>query len=50
MQKEKKNWQKFLEFLNVYYHKTYLIKALNYLDSSRPNGTLSQNPKTGGFS
>ena len=29
--------------------KTHLIKALNSLDSSRPNGRLSQNPKTGGF-
>ena len=29
--------------------KTHLIKALNSLDSSRPNGRLSQNPKPGGF-
>ena len=39
----------FLAFLNVYYLKTHLIKALNFLDSSRPNERLSQNPKTGGF-
>ena len=31
------------------YPKTHLIKALYSLDSSRPNGRLSQNPKTGGF-
>ena len=35
--------------LNVCYPKTHLIKALYSLDSSRPNGRLSQNPKTGGF-
>ena len=28
---------------------THLIKAPNSLDSSRPNGRLSQNPKTGDF-
>ena len=47
--KKKKLWQKCLAFLNVYYLKTHLIKALNSLDSSRPNGRLSQNPKTGSF-
>ena len=37
-------------FSCVYYPKTQLIKALYSLDSSsRPNGQLSQNPKTGGF-
>ena len=35
--------------LNAYYPKTHLIKALNSLDSQRPNGRLSQNLKTGGF-
>ena len=46
----KKNFrQKFLAFLNVYYLKTHLIKVLNSLDSSRPNGRPSQNQKTGGF-
>ena len=29
--------------------KIHLIKALNSLDSSRPNGGLSQNSKTRGF-
>ena len=49
-QKRKKKFRrKFLAFLNVYYSKTHLIKALNSLDSSRPNGKLSQHPKTGGF-
>ena len=36
--------------LNSYYSKTHLIKALNSLDSSRPNGgILSQNSKNKGF-
>ena len=35
----------FFEFLNVYYPKTHLIKAINSPDSSRPNGRLSQNQK-----
>ena len=49
-QKCKKNVrQKFLAFLNVYCPKTHLIKALYSLDSSRPSGRLSQNPKTGGI-
>ena len=49
-QKRKKKFrQKFLAFLNVYYSKTHLIKALNSLDCSIPNGKLSQHPKTGGF-
>ena len=49
-QKRKKIFSaEFFAFLNVYYPKTHLIKALNSLDSSRPNGRLSQNPKTGGF-
>ena len=49
-QKRKKEFrQKFLAFLNVYYLKTHLIKALYSLDSSRPNGRLSQNSKTGSF-
>ena len=29
--------------LNAYYSKTHLIKALNSLDTSIPNGILSQN-------
>ena len=41
--------QKFLAFLNVYYPKTHLIKALCSLDSSRQNGRLLQNPKPGAF-
>ena len=50
-QKRKKNFfrQKFLAFLNVYYPQIHLIKALYSLDSSRPNGRLSQNSKTGDF-
>ena len=43
---KKKNQQK---FLNTWYPKMHLIKALNSFDSSRPNGRLSQNPKTGDF-
>ena len=39
----------FLAFLNVYYPKTHLTKTLYSLDSSRPNGRLLQNVKTGGF-
>ena len=42
---QKKNLQKFL----AYYPKTCLIKALYCLDSSRPNGRLSQISKTGSF-
>ena len=39
-QRPKKNFpHKFLAFLNVYYPKTNLIKTLNYLDSSRSNGS-----------
>ena len=38
-----------MAFLNVYFPKTYLIKALYSLDSSRQNGVLSQNAKTAGF-
>ena len=53
MQKKKKKKKKmgriFFAVLNVYYPKTNLIKALNSLDSSRPNGRLSQNPKARGF-
>ena len=49
-QKRKKHFQEnFLAFLNVYYPKTHLIKTLYSLDSSRPNGRLLQNLKTGGF-
>ena len=40
---------KLFAFLNVYYTKTDLIKALNSLDSSQPNRRLLQNPKTKGF-
>ena len=46
---QKKFRQKYFAFLNVYYPKTYLIKVLNCLYTSRLNGRLSQNPKTGGF-
>ena len=35
--------------LNAYYSKTHLIKALNSLDTSIPNGILSQNTKNRGF-
>ena len=45
----KKFCQKFFAFLNAEYPKTDLFKALNSLDSSRPNGRLSQNPKAGSF-
>ena len=41
--------KQFLAFLNVYFPKTHLIKALYCLDSSRPNERLSQNLKTVGF-
>ena len=34
-------------FLNAYYPKTQLIKALNYLDSSRTYIRLLGDPKTG---
>ena len=39
--------KEFLAFLNVYYLKTHLIKALYSLDSSRSYGRLLENPKTG---
>ena len=49
-QKCKKNcWQKFFAFLNAYFPDNHQIKAINSLDSSRPNGRLLQTPKTGGF-
>ena len=44
----KKFRQKFFAFLNAYYPKAQLIKALNSLDSSRTYGRLLENPKTGG--
>ena len=47
--KKKKIRQNFLAFLNAYYLKTDLIETLYSLDFSRPNGKLSENPKTGGF-
>ena len=47
--KTKKNQQKLFTFLNAYYPKIHLIKALNSLDSSWPNGRLSENSKTGDF-
>ena len=48
-QKRKKIFSaEFFAFLNVYYPKTHLIKALNSLDSSRPYGRLLENQKTGG--
>ena len=46
---KKKFWQKFVVFLIICYPKTHLVKALNSIDSSRPNRRLLQNPKTGGF-
>ena len=46
----KKNcWQNFFAYLNAYYFKIHLIKALNSLDSSRPYGRLLKNPKTSSF-
>ena len=49
-QKHKKKFQlKYVAILNAYYPKSHLIKALNSRHSLRPNGGLSQNPKTGGF-
>ena len=45
-QKRKKIFSaEFFAFLNVYYPKTHLIKALNSLDSSRPYGRLLENQK-----
>ena len=41
--KEKKNCQKVFAFLNSYYPKIQLIKALNSFDSSRPYGRLLEN-------
>ena len=38
-----------MAFLNVYYPKTHLIKTFYSLDYSKPNGRLSQTPRTGGF-
>ena len=48
-QKHKKFWPIFFAFLNACKPKTQQIKALNFIDSSRSYGRLSQNPKTGGF-
>ena len=48
-QKQKNYWYKFFVFLNSYQPITQIIKPLNYLDSSRPYGNLSENKKTGGF-
>ena len=48
--KKKKIWQKVFAFFSAYYYpQTHLIKAPNFLDSSRPNGRISKNPKTGDF-
>ena len=47
--KKKKEWQNFFTFLNAYYLKTHLIKALSSLYSSKASGRLSQNPKIEGF-
>ena len=47
--KRKKKQQELFTFLNAYYPKIHLIKALNSLDSSWPNGRLSENSKTGDF-
>ena len=46
---QKKLLSEFFSFLNAYYPKTHPIKVLNCLDSSRPNGRLSQNLKIRGF-
>ena len=45
--KKKEMSDKILVFLNVYYPKTHLIKALYSLDSSRSYGGKSKNPKAG---
>ena len=45
--KKKKSLKKFFAFLNAYYLKTHLIKALNSLDSSRPYKQLLKIQKTG---
>ena len=45
--KKKEMSDKILVFLNVYYPKTHLIKALDSLDSSRSYGGKSKNPKAG---
>ena len=42
-------WQKYFPFLNAYYAKFQLIKALSSLDSSRPYARLLENIKTRGF-
>ena len=48
--KKKKIWQNFFLFFSAYYYpQTHLIKAVNSLDSSRSNGRISKNPKTGEF-
>ena len=39
-------WQKFFAFLNAFWPKPQLIKALNSLDSSISYGRLLQNQKT----
>ena len=46
---KKKKGQTFFAYLNAYYRKGGQIKALNSLDSSRPNRRLLQNPKTRNF-
>ena len=49
-QKHKKHFLRNLfAFLNACYLKTQLIKALNFLDSSRPCRRLLENPKPGAF-
>ena len=45
--KKKTLLPEFFAFLNAYYPKTQLIKALKSLDSSRSHGRLLENPKTG---
>ena len=42
-------FEKFLTFLNVYYPKNPSNQSSKLSWFSRPNGRLSQNPKTGGF-
>ena len=47
--RKKKIWAEIFGIFECLFPKTHLLKVLNSLDSSRPNGGLSQNPKTGGF-
>ena len=49
-QNHKKDFSaEFVTFLNANFPQTHLIKALNSLHCSIPNGRLSENPEKGGF-